>query len=561
MLMFDHENNSVVQDKDLPDYVNTFFTGIGPELASQFTDVWTADMPEYFGDRIGPIHVDINEMERLVKDIKICKASSVPFVSTTVLKDAFIAIIPQLCYMYNLSFNSGIFPDDWKVANVIPLRKGGDPTDVNNLRPVSLLPLPGKLAERLMHSHITRFVEEHGLITDKQGGFRKGKSTISTVAELTDKILLGLNNKKFTLASFIDLKKAFDTINHKILLQKLPFFGLNNIVIEWIRNNLTNRRQRCILNGITSGELAITCGVPQGSILGPLLFLMYVNDVYTNLLHTNVLLYADDTVIFATHEDERTAHLWVATDLLLLQKWCKLNQLTINIAKTKLMLFGTKNMLKHSSKEDIPLSGSNLHYVKHFNYLGMKLEDTLTFELHAAETMKMVAHKLYLLSRIRKYITSGQSIAIYKSKVVPYFDYGDIFLMNINKKTIDKLQKLQNRALRLCLALDGRSNVNDMHNTCNINKLSHRREVHLLNFVYKRAQDERYLQAGNRELRRYEAPILKEFISNNNSFEKSVLLQGAIAWNIQSVEDRNTVTQVAYKKAQKIKLNSLFPYV
>ena len=187
--------------------------------------------------------------------------------------------------------------------------------------------------------------------------------------------------------------------------------------------------------------------------------------------------------------------------------------------------------------------------------------NTLTFELHAAETMKMVAHKLYLLSRIRKYITSGQSIAIYKSKVVPYFDYGDIFLMNINKKTIDKLQKLQNRALRLCLALDGRSNVNDMHNTCNINKLSHRREVHLLNFVYKKAQDERYLQAGNRELRRYEAPILKEFISNNNSFEKSVLFQGAIAWNIQSVEDRNTVTQVAYKKAQKIKLNSLFPYV
>ena len=157
----------------------------------------------------------------------------------------------------------------------------------------------------------------------------------------------------------------------------------------------------------------------------------------TNLLHTNVLLHADSMVIFAKHKDERTAQLWVSIDLLLLQKWCNRNQLTINLAKTKLMLFGTKNMLKHCTKLDINLSGMKLQYVKHFNYLGMKLEDTLSFELYAAETLRMVAHTLYLLSRIRKYITIGQSIAIYKSKVVPYFDYGDIFLMNINQKSID----------------------------------------------------------------------------------------------------------------------------
>ena len=183
------------------------------------------------------------------------------------------------------------------------------------------------------------------------------------------------------------------------------------------------------MNGLASGNLDVTCGVPQGSILGPPLFLLYVNDVNSNLLHTKVLLYADDTVIFARHIDETTAQLWVSIDLLLLQKWCNLNQLTINLAKRKLMLFGTKNMLKHCTKMDISLSGTKLQYVKHFNYLGMKLDDTLTFELHATESMRMVAHKLYLLTRIRKYITTGPSIAIYKSKVVPYFDYGDIFLI------------------------------------------------------------------------------------------------------------------------------------
>ena len=134
--------------------------------------------------------------------------------------------------MYNLSFAKGIFPNDWKITNVIPLKKVGDHTDVNNLRPVSLLPLPGKLAERLMHTHISDFVETNGLISSKQVGFLKGRSTISTVAELTDDIFLGLNNKVYTLASFIDLKKAFDTINQKILLQKLPFFGLNNGIVS-----------------------------------------------------------------------------------------------------------------------------------------------------------------------------------------------------------------------------------------------------------------------------------------------------------------------------------------
>ena len=559
--LVDKESMMVIDDNDLPGYINTFFTSIGPKLADKFTERWVPDLPLYQDEMIGPMNVGIQDIEKVVKDINTVKASSVPFISGSVLKDAFMVIPMQLCYMYNLSFTRGIFPDDWKIANVIPLKKGGDPTDVNNLRPVSLLPLPGKIAERLIHTHISAFVEEKGLLSNKQGGFRKGRSTISTVAELTDNILLGLNNKEYTLASFIDLKKAFDTINHNILLQKLSFFGLSITIINWIRNYLSNRRQKCSVNGMASEELGISCGVPQGSILGPLLFLLYVNDISTNLLHSNVLLYADDTVIFAKHADEGTTHQWVSADLELLYKWCNRNQLTINLSKTKLMLFGTKNMLKHCSKSDINLSGMTLQYVKQFNYLGMKLEDTLTFELHAAETMRMVSHKLYLLSRIRKYITTGQSIAIYKSKVVPYFDYGDIFLMNINRKSLDKLQKLQNRALRICLARDGRSNVNDLHNICNVNKLGQRREAHLLNFVYKRAQDAEYTQEGNRNLRRFDAPILKEIKSNNKYFEMSILFQGATLWNKQPVEDRNTATHKLFKKMQKSKLNTLLPYV
>ena len=559
--LVNHENGLPVEDIDTPNYINTFFTDIGPNLANSLNDTWVDDLPLYEGEKIGNIHVDEQVMGKLISDINVNKASSVLNISTKILKDAFLVLIPQLTYMYNLSFETGMFPDSWKLANVIPLKKGGDPTDVGNLRPISLLPLPGKLAERLMHTHISQFIESHGLFNSKQGGFRKGRSTISTVATLTDDLLTGFNNKKYSIATFIDLKKAFDTINHDILIKKLPHFGMNIDIINWLSNYLTNRAQKCTVNGLSSRERPIRCGVPQGSILGPLLFLMFINDIDSSFVHSNVLLYADDTVIYATHEDELSAHLWMSEDLNVLCKWCHKNQLTINLKKTKVMIFGTRNMLKHSRKCDTIMNGSILQYVNHFNYLGIKLESTLTFEKHACETIRMVAHKLFLLSRVRKYVNIQQAITIYRSMIVPYFDYGDIFLCNINMKTIDKLQKLQNRALRVCLALDGRSNVNELHNVCNVNKLSHRRNVHLLNFAFHRAQNVNFLKEGNRELRRYNAPVLREPKSNNKSFERSLLYQCARNLNALPVLERNIQTAKEFKKKQKCKLNELLPYL
>ena len=250
--LIDQEKGMPLDDTEIPNYINTFFTNIGPNLAEKFTDAWDDVLPPFEGEKLGNVQVTEQMLEKVVKDINVNKASSITNISATVLKDAFLALIPQLTFMYNLSFETGIFPEEWKVANVIPLRKGGDPTDVGNLRPISLLPLPGKIAERIMHSHLSNFIENRGLLNNKQGGFRKGKSTISTVATLTDDILMGLNDKKFSIAAFIDLKKAFDTINHDILLKKLPHFGLNGNLITWIANYLTNRVQRCTVNGLTS---------------------------------------------------------------------------------------------------------------------------------------------------------------------------------------------------------------------------------------------------------------------------------------------------------------------
>ena len=161
-------------------------------------------------------------------------------INTTVLKDSFMSTIPQLTFMYNLSLTTNTFPDSWKTATVIPLQKPGDPSDVSNLRPISLLPLPGKLLECIVHTQLSKYLEKAEALSPHQGGFRKGKSTIDMVASFTDDILLALNNKEYTIVTFIDFKKAFDTVDHTILCNKLKYYCLHPDTTSWIGSYLTH---------------------------------------------------------------------------------------------------------------------------------------------------------------------------------------------------------------------------------------------------------------------------------------------------------------------------------
>ena len=503
---------------------------------------------------MAPLTVTEENLTKIITDINANKSSAIENISSRVLKDAFLVLIPQLLHMYNQCLRLNIFPDCWKLANIIPLQKPGDPTDVNNLRPISLLPLPGKVLEKIVHMQISTHLENNNLLISEQGGFRKGKSTIHTIAKFTDDIMLQLNDNNYTIAAFVDFKKAFDTVDHEILIKKLLHYGIGQDTIVWITNYLSHRKQKCTTNGITSQELSIECGVPQGSIMGPLLFLLYINDLYTAFDCCKYYLYADDTVLYTSDADESITHASLQHDLHGLNQWCILNKVTINTKKTKAMIFGTNNKLKKVKLSDLRIGNDNILYVKIFNYLGVKLDCKLNFESHALETMRLVSHKIYMLSRIRNFITTHQALTIYKSKILPYFDYGDIFYINTFVKPRDKLQRLQNRGLKLCLGLNARFDTDLLHIEAKVPKLGSRRACHITNFVFHRAHDPQYIKIIDRNLRRFNAPILTEIIANNITFSRSLLFQGALHWNALPVDERNIQDYHQFKKLQKSKL-------
>ena len=312
-------------------------------------------------------------VERELKKLKRKKATGFDNLPPGLLKDAAAEIASPLAYIINLSLRSGQVPSQWKIAEVIPLHKSGSTDDNNNFRPISILPVVSKILEKAVHHQLMNYIEDNNLLSDNQFGYRSMRSTELATTLFTDFIRKSADNGLMTGAVFLDLSKAFDTLGHDRLLQKLKSYGIKGLALQWFTDYLFQRSQIVKLGQEHSSPCPLVCGVPQGSILGPVLFLLFFDDFSDCVHHCNVLQFADDTVIFISSKKVCDIEYLLNRDLNSISLYLKTNELVANLkkGKTESMLFGT-------AKRISSLPGDSRNLKLFFNDSPINFTDTLT---------------------------------------------------------------------------------------------------------------------------------------------------------------------------------------
>ena len=330
------------EPKKMTNVFNNFFVNVSALVCSEIPRSKKSPI-DYLGCRnpnsiyLNPIiHTEIDDIISLLQNGKSTGPFSIPVKLLKVLKPY---ISQPLANIFNQSIILGIFPDKLKYAKVIPIHKNVSPTDPSIYRPISFLSIFSKIFEKLMHKRLYEFLDKMNIFYSLQFGFREKHSTNHALISMTESIRNTIDNGKFGCGVFIVLKKAFDTVNHDILLKKLEHYGARGIALDWFASYLSNCKQYVSVNGHISDYLNITCGVPQGSVLGPLLFLIYISDLPNISKLLSFYLFADDTDIYFEAPDMFTQQKIMNRELRYVKKWLDANKLALNIEKTNFVVF------------------------------------------------------------------------------------------------------------------------------------------------------------------------------------------------------------------------------
>jgi hypothetical protein len=357
------------------------------------------------------------------------------------LKYTALDLSPVLCLIVNQSLSTGIFPDKLKIAKVIPLYKKDDPCCMNNYRPISLLPCLSKIFEKVVFKQLYNYFQLNNLFFEGQYGYRKNHSTELAASELVDRVYKHLDDGYISLALFLDLSKAFDSLNHEILLDKLSRYGVQLSALCWFKDYLSQRYQYVDYCGTSSELLPITTGVPQGSILGPLLFLIYINDIHTSSPFFDFVLFADDTTLLAPLSCDTNTNIsdTINSELDKINTWLDANQLNLNTSKTKYMLFHFPQRTVQLQL-NLTMNESDILKVSSFNFLGLTIHENLNWKLHINKISNKISRTIGILSRLKNTVQPSVLKLLFNTLLMSHINYCNT-IWGSNPSRVNRLYK------------------------------------------------------------------------------------------------------------------------
>ena len=482
----DSSGNTTSDPVVIANIFNKFFVNVSHDITKNIPRSNKSPV-DFMGDKIGnsfftapSVPFEISDIISALKSGKSLGPNSIPM---KVLKCLSPLISSPLSQIINKSFQSGIFPDKMKLAKVIPLFKKGCLLTASNYRPISLLSVFSKITEEVMYERLYKFLEKHEILYTLQFGFRASHSINHALVSLTEAIKNSLDNRKFGCGIFIDLQKAFDTVNHDILLMKLEHYGIRGAAQKWFQSYLSDRKQYVSINGSNSSYLNVTCGVPQGSVLGPLLFLIYINDLPLASSKLAFCLFADDTNIYYEAESLTKLQSVVNKELKKVKMWLDVNKLSLNIDKTNFVIFKSP---QHCSPETTTIRIGNLPvkqtcYVK---FLGVLLDENLSWKYHLNELSKKLARTCGMFFKVRHFLPINVLICLYNSLFSPFLQYG-ILVWGLTYETyINPVFLLQKRVVRAISFVHFTAPSSPIFSDLKILKLHDLFQLKLLSFVY-----------------------------------------------------------------------------
>jgi hypothetical protein len=394
----------------------------------------------------------------------------------------------------NQSIKTGVFPSHWKNAIIKPIPKKQHASNLRDLRPISILPLLSKVLEKVVCIQLTDYLESNQILPSKQSGFRKSRSTATALLDVVDNILAAQDVGQGSILVLLDFSRAFDTINTSLLLSKLSYYGCDSIALKWFTSYLFERTQYVETRSddgslLVSAASPVSRGVPQGSILGPLLFILYSTDVVKKIKHCNYHLYADDLQLYISFkpDDTKIAVTKLNSDLEDISHWCEKNNLLLNPDKSKFVILGSKFLIKGIAerKPRVSVNGCLLEYVTQARNLGLLMDGGMRFENHVLDIMRNCFYRLKILYRIRECLNVDMRIKICETLVLSKLNYIDaVFGGCLLARTKKLLQRVQNACVRYCFSVPRYSHITPYLNQSGLLNMASRRALHFATLLF-----------------------------------------------------------------------------